>query len=453
LLPDQIVLVFTPNRQSLIGGINAIAHAVRYRRESNDIRPLMIFPLPSRIDVSEPELLEKWRFGDPDHLEDPKGYQSRLEDACASLYDLSSCSLRTYFDEIQIQHVPRYSYGEEIAVRTERTHRLSLSRSYYAFSNVLANLASPWTLKSTDIGPATQLSVEASDSQKVNDAKEYIAQERLKLKLHDLLAKEIQVAITSAKSGTFTTPIPWSPENFALRLHQYENVCADLIKLQAVIGFWGGATHRSLITMPAKRLCDQIEPQSGLTTYLALRWYPGLLLMYSGGIAAVAANNYENLYTLMLTPLPNISKLEGRETNLVLSTGKATADLHGAFKTLAGFERQLVPRSEYMFKYLQPLLDDLLYLSSDYEPAFDRFEMLFALQHAYLREKQSGGFWGPPGRFIWGRSHLDELVEEGKTQGATWDLLKAGLFGGSIETFFKVADIYREDIQKRSLAW
>ena len=54
LFPDKLVVVFTPNRQSILGSLEVISEAARYRRESDDLRPFWVFPLPSRIDVAKP---------------------------------------------------------------------------------------------------------------------------------------------------------------------------------------------------------------------------------------------------------------------------------------------------------------------------------------------------------------------------------------------------------------
>ena len=143
LLPERLVTVFTPNQQSLQGLSDIVQEATEYRRQSEDIRKLVIFPLPSRIENAEPELREKWRFGEPS--EEIEGYQTLFEDLFKGVYGLASCNLEDYFDEIQIQHVPRFAYGEEIAILTERSsQRLSLTRSYEAFCERLINSPSPW---------------------------------------------------------------------------------------------------------------------------------------------------------------------------------------------------------------------------------------------------------------------------------------------------------------------
>jgi len=143
LMPDRLVAVFTPNRQSLTGVINSITEALDYRKQSNDLRPLVVFPLPSRIEASEPDLRRKWRYGNSE--KDIIGYQVEFEKLFKEEYDLADCSLEEYFNEVQIQHVPRYSYGEEIAVLDEASQdRLSLSQSYENFTEKLVELRVPW---------------------------------------------------------------------------------------------------------------------------------------------------------------------------------------------------------------------------------------------------------------------------------------------------------------------
>lgn len=142
IMPDTLVAVFTPNRQSLLGCLEIVAGAANYRKQSDDLRPLRILPLPSRIEAAEPSLRERWRFGDAS--EDVPGYQPLFEDLFCSLYGLTVCDLSAYFSEVQIQHVPRFAYGEEIAARVEPADRLSLTRSFEHFVNRIVSGEASW---------------------------------------------------------------------------------------------------------------------------------------------------------------------------------------------------------------------------------------------------------------------------------------------------------------------
>lgn len=143
LMPQKLVAVFTPNRQSLQGVSRVVQDAFHYRKASDDLRPLTIFPLPSRVDESERELRASWRLGDPGS--DVYGYQPLFERLFRELYHFEGCDLDGYFDEVQIQHVPFYSYGEVVAVLVEEeADRLSLSQSFKRFTDILTSFDAPW---------------------------------------------------------------------------------------------------------------------------------------------------------------------------------------------------------------------------------------------------------------------------------------------------------------------
>ncbi len=118
--------------------------SIEYRKQSDDLRPLIIFPLASRIENAENELQREWRFGaKTDGV--GMGYQPLFEAILKESYNLPDCNLTNYFDNVQIQYKPRYSYGEEIAVLSERTEdRLSIARSYENFAERLISLENPW---------------------------------------------------------------------------------------------------------------------------------------------------------------------------------------------------------------------------------------------------------------------------------------------------------------------
>lgn len=117
-----------------------------------------------------------------------------------------------------------------------------------------------------------------------------------------------------------------------------------------------------------------------------------------------------------------------------------------------------MPKNEYIFKALQPVIDDLLFLGNSYEAIFDKFETFLALVYADLNSKEDGRVWGPPGRFAY--KHRDrggegspffELVTEAKNKGDNWAPLQAGFFGGSLERFNKISTEYEELISR--LSW
>jgi tetratricopeptide (TPR) repeat protein len=153
LLPDKLVVVFTPNRQSLTGVLEKlIPEALNYRRNSAYMRPLTVFPLPSRIELAEDQLRQDWRQGN--RKEGIAGYQPEFEELLKKSYDLPECDLQDYFDKVQIRHQSSYAYGEKIAVLTNESQDdiNTLSYAYRKFTERLTTVNNPWETQTTSVG-------------------------------------------------------------------------------------------------------------------------------------------------------------------------------------------------------------------------------------------------------------------------------------------------------------
>jgi len=139
LMPEKLVLVFTPNRQSLRGVLELAEKAIHYRRHSDDYRPLMVYPLPSRVELGEDSLRKQWQ----------QDYTRQFEETLRMAYGLpDSISLSNYFDRVQIPHSPRFAYGEEIAVLEEPTQSVnSMALRYVALQQQMFSNKNIWTEK------------------------------------------------------------------------------------------------------------------------------------------------------------------------------------------------------------------------------------------------------------------------------------------------------------------
>jgi MinD-like ATPase involved in chromosome partitioning or flagellar assembly len=134
LMPEKLVTVFTPNRQSLEGVVELASKAIEYRRHSEDPRPLSVFPLPSRIVTEEHKLLQAAT----------DKYRTRFEDCLRVSYELEECDLGPYFQEVAIPHKGFYGFHEMVAVRDDpsASDALSINRAYERFFLHLTTLDS-----------------------------------------------------------------------------------------------------------------------------------------------------------------------------------------------------------------------------------------------------------------------------------------------------------------------
>ncbi|NIM13750.1 MAG: SUMF1/EgtB/PvdO family nonheme iron enzyme [Candidatus Aminicenantes bacterium] len=167
LMPEKLVSVFTPNYQSLEGIIEIIRRSTDYRKQADDLRPLVVFPLASRVEMNEQVLRILWKSNENPNKE-PIGYQPKFEELFKEIYELPECNLTDYFDEVLIQHSPYYAYGEEIAVLDDKADdRLSFARSYESFAERLLNTNAPWETYDNVFVPVLKSGPPASKKRKV----------------------------------------------------------------------------------------------------------------------------------------------------------------------------------------------------------------------------------------------------------------------------------------------
>ena len=281
---------------------------------------------------------------------------------------------------------------------------------------------------------------------------EYLAEPRYRIKLHKLINNQIRKCLALIHEDRFSVQEQdVSPEAFASRLKQFEEAMRDMIAVVILLARWVDGDQRSTLRSIFSILPDAQRQTSGNNLWLRLRWYPEMLLMYAGGIAAISADNYDNLAVILNTKVP--TPYSGDEAEpIVIPAVKEILDVRrmNFFKSLPGHERQHVPESEYLFKVLQPFVEDLLFLGNGYESMFDNYEVMQSLTFADVTYDESGRVWGPPGRFWYKYSSgmrrsnpFSELVATADQQTENWSPLRSGFFSGSYDRFKLIVDGYR----------
>jgi hypothetical protein len=143
LLPQKLVLAFTPDRLSVEGVQGVAGRATAHRRsDEDDYRPLMIYPLPTHLDAADAPQRTQWRHGDA--RLGVEGYQPVFERLLSEVYGVPRLSLDSYFDEVLVQQL-RLPVGSEAAQYSgQGGDRFSLARSYDALLEWLEGSYFPW---------------------------------------------------------------------------------------------------------------------------------------------------------------------------------------------------------------------------------------------------------------------------------------------------------------------
>ena len=136
LMPEKLVLVHTMNNQSIDGVIDIARKAVTYRGNSTDLRPLVVFPLPSRVDLQEEVLHNDWK----------NRCKLRFKNLLIDCYSLpKTITVDKYFDLVQIRHTSFYSYGEKVAVLDfSDNNRYSLNQAFKSFLIQMNDIGQIW---------------------------------------------------------------------------------------------------------------------------------------------------------------------------------------------------------------------------------------------------------------------------------------------------------------------
>lgn len=224
------------------------------------------------------------------------------------------------------------------------------------------------------------------------------------------------------------------------RMGEYEDLTWPLIHLFAV-GCHGGPEWLQALWPEALTLiANPPERRVGAEALVRLRRYPALLLLYAGGVAAVAGGNYGNLAALLRRtqvrsygPTPSVT--------FGLAQGRIVDSYDEKHLKEAG--RHRMPFNSHVVNVLREPLSRFLHDEDSYMEAFVRFEYLFAL----FSESEDNGLI--PGSFTWESEQYRGLRRYPRTSvwivtdteaeldrmGADWPPLKSGLFEGPVERF------------------
>ncbi len=284
-------------------------------------------------------------------------------------------------------------------------------------------------------------------------AKELLTEPRHRIAFDDFVNEHLRVALDRLSAQHFPLSGNLTNEDLVKRLAAYDNAVRDLLDIVILTGRWGDAEGRNQLEKILSRLIETIPSAGGLTVLLHLRWYPLAVLIYAAGIAALSGQRFDVL-NAVFTPLVQVEPHPTSQA-LVNAVMSPLVEIDQNFKVIPGRGRDRFPRSEHLLAILREPLDRLLFLGGSFEPLFDRFEVLLALAFADLRDpKGEGDVWGPFGRFVYkqrrSNSPINTLIEEATAAGSSWPLLASGLFGGQSARFLRVAETFRQLINRNA---
>ena len=331
-------------------------------------------------------------------------------------------------------------------VQHRRAEAINIESADQVFQNLLERLESLRELERPH---------PLSTAEAVVTAKRYVAESRHRVRLHDLIHEETEAVWSQVASDEFTTHVqPFTQEVFVRRLRRYEAVTEQLMATQAALAYHDIGDNAYLFVRCIERLVRPLRAD-GLTALLDFQYYPALLVSYAAGLSALAANRYSNLAAVLREP--QWQDPYNREQKPALYV----VNVPSVFGQLSQWiprprQREHTAGSNHIFDLLRPLLKDYLPDDAGYEETFDLFECLLGLTYLDLVRDN----WAPVGRFGWRwrrwkpeDSPVTLFVRAGLAEGADWDFLKAGFFGGSVDRLNEILERHREWLAQATQSW
>jgi len=285
----------------------------------------------------------------------------------------------------------------------------------------------------------------------MKDLKKLVADDNLRVELHDRIGHNLKKLLDAFDGEQFSNEEKYSPEEFKTRIEKCEELTEELCKTQALLGYWGTINQSNLYTFSIENIAAALRGSRDNNIWKAVKWHSVRLLFYHGGISAIASKNYQKLFRLFDLKVPPPDHLQK-----MVSVGEAllivNSRIDNIYNKLIETDNHKTPLSEYLYQRINMTLNDVIYLGPLFEPCFDKFEIMYALdyidrEHDEIPER----VWGPIGRFgfkVYEDNPFRHLVEEAEKLKENWQPLQAGLFGGSYERFQKICTSFQERLQR-----
>jgi len=275
----------------------------------------------------------------------------------------------------------------------------------------------------------------------VATVKRYLAEERHWIRLEDLLHDETEVLFSVASAQREAIQGEALQDAYLGRLGVLSAASEKLCRMGVALAWYDDGRNSAILSRAVQRLL-QVPHLTG-SAIQHLQRYPVLLFVYSVGIAAIQAENYEVLAELMLKPV-----VWQRDVNMNRPAIEWLAPAGILEKNLlpAPHQHNYAYGSSYLHAVIRPLLVDTIPDDDHYVWQFDLFDGLLALVYRDL----VGERWSPFGVYAWRWAirRVEHPLQRFLGTPAVNDLLATGFFRGSRERLDEIMAEQEEWLQQ-----
>lgn len=245
----------------------------------------------------------------------------------------------------------------------------------------------------------------------VASVKKYLAEDKYRIRLHDLIDEEVLRVIDRMRSsGLLSANADISNAELTARVRKYESACKTLVAMAATCGQWGGSQSAEIWQRVQLRLYSVISV-GGVVKLHEYQRYPITLITYAGCLGALLSGNFAFISTLVQT------KLKKQHTN-----DKKTLEIVPPFRMLQmpqewaqileGMDRRHTPLNDWLHSTLHDYLGQTFTSSDSFTLSFDTVEILLALAYGKHGGATFRPGWRPAGCYGYRHTNFDSVIAE-----------------------------------------
>lgn len=310
--------------------------------------------------------------------------------------------------------------------------------------------------------------------------KELLLDPARRIQLDDLVAQEV-ARVLQALRDPDRFPLQVEPRSVVEILAQearsaeaYAELLSPLLASLHVAARWAEPVRLGPWASGIRAIANAAEePRAGLSSLLALRRLPVVLLIWTAAVSAISTERWDNLRALVVdvnvaygADAVRVAALEAYYpwrafdsnedyANVVARTTVGGLDLQDAATAVAGRKvgRYKSPISDWLYVTLKPIFLEQFPEEALYAQAVDRAEAALGVV-SQDQAAQRQPVWGQPHSSWFGRATytsgwsnrtpVDDLADEASSQGSQWVALTAGLFGADPSRARDAIEAYRE---------
>ena len=233
----------------------------------------------------------------------------------------------------------------------------------------------------------------------IKNVKELLADSKNYIKITEIVNNQLKLYIS--KTNKYKYGYINSDEEFVQTVNLYKKDIEILLKIVILLTYYGGEIYSNLIL----KIMTRIKPHNNQS----LLYYPLYLMYYVIIISALESKNYKILKDILELEVIKTLDVNSyyRKRKLLVETYDNIENNIESFAVFFPDKNYKYPLNEYIYKELQPVIDDFLYIGDDYPELFISTEILIS----FFYTKDATSVWGPLGKYTYQMLYTSKKIE------------------------------------------